>query len=385
MTGSVFEVCPVLLQSVSAAGLIFILIFAVLSSKICTQAAGPAMYEKNRKLLCSHERYMEADGMEQGFFYDITTFGEILIDFTCCGINGEGIALFAQNPGGAPANVAVAAGRLGARAAFIGKAGADMHGEYLRNVLKQNGVEAKGLTLDPDYFTTLAFVDISANGERSFSFARKPGADTRLHNNEVNEEILDRTKIFHLGSLSLTDEPSRTAALYAVERAKSKGCIVSYDPNYRASLWKNEAEAVNQMRSLIQYADVIKISEEEMLLLTDSDTPEGAAKDLLDQGVVIAAITLGEKGAFVACKDGHAAVPAFESSVLDTNGAGDAFMGGFLYQLSKREKAIYEVKIDELKKYACFGNAAASLCVERRGAIPAMPTLEEVNKRLQSV
>ena len=200
--------------------------------------------------------------------YDITTFGEILIDFTWQGVNEEGQAVFAQNPGGAPANVAVAAAKLGARTAFLGKAGKDMHGEFLKEVLKKENVETDGMILDEKFFTTLAFVKTAENGERSFSFARKPGADTRIEKEEIHTVILDQTKIFHAGSLSLTDQPARDTTFYAVKRAKKNGSMISYDPNYRASLWKNEETAKEQMRSLIPYVDIMKISDEETELLT---------------------------------------------------------------------------------------------------------------------
>ena len=199
----------------------------------------------------------------QRSIYDITTFGEILIDFTSQDINEDGQMLYARNPGGAPANVAVAASRLGAHTAFIGKAGKDMHGEFLRSVLQREKVDTKGMLLDEDYFTTLAFVEVNENGERTFSFARKPGADTKLQKEEVDVDVLDRTNIFHVGSLSLTDQPARDTTFYAVRRAKNKGSVISYDPNYRASLWPDEKTAKKHMRSLVPYVDLMKISDEE--------------------------------------------------------------------------------------------------------------------------
>ena len=155
--------------------------------------------------------------------YDITTFGEILIDFTWQGVNEDGQTLFAQNPGGAPANVAVAVAKLGGHTAFIGKAGKDMHGEFLKSVLEKENVETEGMLLDEKYFTTLAFVNIDENGERTFSFARKPGADTRMEKEEIDVDILDKTHIFHVGSLSLTEQPARDTTHYAIRRAKEKG------------------------------------------------------------------------------------------------------------------------------------------------------------------
>ena len=313
--------------------------------------------------------------------YDITTFGEILIDFTWQGVNEEGQAVFAQNPGGAPANVAVAAAKLGARTAFLGKAGKDMHGEFLKEVLKKENVETDGMLLDEKFFTTLAFVKTAENGERSFSFARKPGADTRIEKEEIHTVILDQTKIFHAGSLSLTDQPARDTTFYAVKRAKKNGSMISYDPNYRASLWKNEETAKEQMRSLIPYVDIMKISDEETELLTGKEKPEEAAEILFQKGVKIIAVTLGSEGAYLYCKEGGIQIPGFASRAVDTNGAGDSFWGGFLYCISKAGKSPEMFGIEELKEYVRFGNAVASLCVEKKGAIPAMPTLEEVEKK----
>ena len=290
-------------------------------------------------------------------------------------------AVFAQNPGGAPANVAVAAAKLGARTAFLGKAGKDMHGEFLKEVLKKENVETDGMILDEKFFTTLAFVKTAENGERSFSFARKPGADTRIEKEEIHTVILDQTKIFHAGSLSLTDQPARDTTFYAVKRAKKNGSMISYDPNYRASLWKNEETAKEQMRSLIPYVDIMKISDEETELLTGKEKPEEAAEILFQKGVKIIAVTLGSEGAYLYCKEGGIQIPGFASRAVDTNGAGDSFWGGFLYCISKAGKSPEMFGIEELKEYVRFGNAVASLCVEKKGAIPAMPTLEEVEKK----
>ena len=206
--------------------------------------------------------------------YDITVFGEILIDFTSQGFNEDGQMLYARNPGGAPANVAVAAGRLGAHTAFLGKAGNDMHGKFLKSVLEEEKVDTSGLILDDQYFTTLAFVEVNENGERTFSFARKPGADTQIQKEEIEIDVLDKTSIFHIGSLSLTAQPARDTTLYAVKRAQKKGSIISYAPNYRASLWPDEKMARQQMRSLIPYVDLMKISDEETELLTDEKEVE---------------------------------------------------------------------------------------------------------------
>ena len=314
--------------------------------------------------------------------FDITALGEILIDFTYQGKNEDGQKLFAQNPGGAPPNALTAASRLGAKCAFLGKAGEDMHGRFLKDVLRQEGINTDGFLLDPQVFTTLAFVELSPEGERSFSFARKPGADTQISRAELKPEILKESKIFHVGSLSLTDEPARDATVYAVKTAKENGAIISYDPNYRASLWTCEEAAKEQMRSLIPYVDIMKISDEETALLTDFAEPEKAAAALGRQGVTLAVVTLGAEGAYVS-KDGKGLlVPGFKSSAVDTTGAGDSFWGGFLYQVCRSGKRPEEISLEEAAEFAKFANGVASLCVERRGGIPAMPELSEVMERI---
>lgn len=314
--------------------------------------------------------------------YDITALGEILIDFTYQGIGQNGQKMFAQNPGGAPANALTAAARLGAETAFLGKAGTDMHGYFLKNVLDQEGIDTSGFILDSRYFTTLAFVDLSPEGERMFSFARKPGADTKLEAGELKTVILKNSKIFHVGSLSLTDEPAKSATFAAIQTAKKAGAVISYDPNYRASLWKDEETAKREMRSLVPLSDVMKISDEEMELLTGETEPERAAAALLEQGVQIAAVTLGKDGAYIANREGGRIVPGFCSQVKDTTGAGDAFWGAFLFCLSRSESLHKELSLEQIASYAEFANAAASLCVERLGGIPAMPRMEEIKTRL---
>lgn len=166
---------------------------------------------------------------------DIAALGELLIDFTEAGYSKDGMKLFEQNPGGAPANLLTVASHMGYKTAFIGKVGTDMHGAFLKKTLQKEGIDTTALIEDEHYFTTLAFVEIDENGERNFSFARKPGADTQLRKEELDKELLRNCKIFHFGSLSLTDEPARSATLEAVKTAKETGALISYDPNYRAS------------------------------------------------------------------------------------------------------------------------------------------------------
>ncbi|MBQ3952699.1 MAG: carbohydrate kinase, partial [Ruminococcus sp.] len=198
---------------------------------------------------------------------DIVTIGEILIDLTYSG-RENGIPVYKANPGGAPANVAVAAARLGADTAFIGKVGADYYGDFLRKTMQDNGVDVAGMLTDTGAGTTLAVVSLSDSGERSFSFYRKNCADTLLDSSEVSLDLLGDTKFLHFGSVSLTDEPSRSATLFAAQKARELGATVTYDPNYREALWNSEAEAVEQMKSVLGMVDILKISDEELPLLT---------------------------------------------------------------------------------------------------------------------
>jgi fructokinase len=309
--------------------------------------------------------------------YDVTAMGELLIDFTPCGTSEAGRTLFEQNPGGAPANVLVAMSKLGLKTAFIGKVGEDMHGELLKQTLISNGVETKGLIEDPEVFTTLAFVQLK-DGERSFSFARKPGADTQIRADEVNMDILNQTRIFHFGSLSLTNEPARSATIYAVEQAKKAGALISYDPNYRAPLWPSQEAAEQEMRSVIKYVDIMKVSDEETKLLTGVEDPYEAAQILLDQGVKCVVITMGKDGAMLRTERFTVKEPSQTRKVVDTTGAGDSFWGGLLSRFAEEKVSPEELTQQQASDFIRFANIVAGLCVEKRGAIPAMPNRDDV-------
>lgn len=313
----------------------------------------------------------------------ITALGEILIDYTPMPRSAAGMQVFEQNPGGAPANVLACAVKLGRETAFIGKVGCDMQGEFLRQTVVDAGIDARGLISDPEAFTTLAFVSLSESGERSFAFARKPGADTRLRADELDEALLTDTAVLHIGSLSLTDEPARGATLKAIEIAKQAGAIISYDPNYRALLWPSKEAAMEQMRSVLDAVDIIKISDEETALLTDAEAPEAAAEKLLARGIPVVMVTLGADGALVATREGMQRVAGFKSDAVDTTGAGDSFWGGVLTCLTESGKRPAELSLAEAAAFARFGNAVAALCVRKRGAIPAMPEREAVLELLK--
>lgn len=315
---------------------------------------------------------------------DIVALGELLIDFTEAGKSAGGMKLFEQNPGGAPANMLAVASHMGYSTSFIGKVGKDMQGEFLKKTLENEGIGTQSLIMDEKYFTTLAFVEIDANGERNFSFARKPGADTQLLARELDRELLENCRVFHFGSLSLTDEPAKEATIEAVNIAKSSNAIISYDPNYRASLWKNEDTAVCAMKSVIPMVDIMKVSDEESLLLTGASDYLSAVHELIAMGPKLVAITLGADGVLISTNNRTGIIKGFKVKAIDTTGAGDSFWGGFVSSLLSLEKPVEELTGDEIRKCAVQGNATAALCVQKRGGIPAIPSKAEVEKFLKA-
>ena len=315
--------------------------------------------------------------------YDIVSLGELLIDFTDAGLSAQGMRLFERNAGGAPANVACCAAKIGRRTAFIGKVGKDMHGTFLKETLEANGVDTRGLCETDAAFTTLAFVALDEKGERSFSFARKPGADTQLAAKELDTELLASTKVLTVGSLSLTAEPARNATRQAVELAKKAGAWIAYDPNDRPALWDDREEAKKQMRSLLCSADILKVSEEEALLLTGHGLLGAATLALSDLGIPIVAVTRGEKGVLICVHGTLCEIAAFPVSVTDTTGAGDAFFGGFLTALTESGKALTDITAEEAADCARFGCAVAACSIQKRGAIPAMPTRAEAEEMMR--
>ncbi len=315
--------------------------------------------------------------------HDIVALGELLIDFTECGMSNAGNRLFEQNPGGAPANLLTAATKLGCKTALIGKVGKDMHGAFLKETLIGAGISVEYLIEDPDVFTTLAFVALSASGEREFSFARKPGADTCLRPDEISFDLIRNSRIFHFGSLSLTNDPARESTRKAIDFAKQNGVIVSYDPNYRASLWPDQETAKTWMKEHVASVDIMKIADNEVPLVTGETDLKAGAKKLNDMGVTCVAVTLGPDGAFVSIGGNTKTVGIWDAPVVDTTGAGDAFFGGFLSSFLKSGIPLSELTVDQAAEFARVGNATATLCVGKRGAIPAMPTPDEVEALLK--
>ncbi len=307
--------------------------------------------------------------------YDIVAIGEVLVDFTYAGKSENGMSLFEQNPGGAPANVAGACAKLGMNAGFIGKVGRDIHGDFLVKTLSDCGVDTRAVVYDKKAPTTLAYVSLDESGERSFSFSRNNSADVSLKAEELDRDMLVNTKILHFGSLSLTDEPVRSATLEACRIAKENGAIITYDPNYRPLLWDSEKEAVEKMKSVLGIADIIKISDEEMPLICGTVNVEKAAEMLYDMGIKVVVITLGADGVYVYGKFGGVKVRTEKVKVVDTTGAGDSFFGAFLQQLATKGILPEAITLEQARECAQFANHAAAVCVSGRGAIPSMLAL----------
>lgn len=308
---------------------------------------------------------------------DILAIGELLIDFTAI-TEKNGNIYYKQNAGGAPANVVCMAAKLGASTGFIGKIGKDMFGNYLKGILEERKVDTRGLILNKDFSTTLAFVKNGSHGERDFVFYRKNSADLNMKFSEVNLKLIDECKIFHFGALSLTSEPSKSATINAVEYAKAKGKIISYDPNWRPILWQSKEQAVQAMKNVLRYVDIIKVSEEELQIITDCGNLLPAIAKLLNMGIKIVCITQGAKGCIIATKSSVELYPAYKVDSVDTLGSGDSFLGGFLYKLLEKSKDITELTSDELYEMSDFANACGAITSMKHGAIPAMPDLKEV-------
>jgi fructokinase len=316
--------------------------------------------------------------------FDIVALGESLIDFTPEGKNGLGMQLFARNPGGAPANVLAMAAKLGASAAFIGMVGDDDFGHFLRLYMSQAGIDVSGLKMTAEVRTTLAFVQLSAEGDRSFTFYRRPGADICLRPEDADDRLLSGCGIFHFGSVSLTDEPCRSATLESARRAKECGAVISFDPNYRPPLWGGIEAARREILGALPLADIIKVSGEELELVTGQSDPAAGSQALMKYGARLVLVTLGEGGAYYRSPRAAGHVPAPQVDAVDTTGAGDAFTGALLYRLrglgTEGIAALSAAQLEGCVRFAC---AAGSLTTLGHGAIPAMPGREKIDACLR--
>ncbi len=310
---------------------------------------------------------------------DVAALGELLIDFTCVSRDTDGYPTMAAHPGGAPANFLAALAKFGAKTALLGKVGTDAFGRLLTGTLQNAGIETKGLIADDDVFTTLAFVTLDETGNREFSFSRKPGADTCIRFEELDLSLINEAKVFHFGTLSLTDEPARSATYRAVEYAKSKGKLITYDPNLRKPLWQSLETAKEQLLWGLCQADVVKISDEEVEFLFGL-SPEAGAKHILENyGVKLVFVTCGADGCFFKNANAEGMIPSLRGiKVIDTTGAGDIFGGSAVWkilQLGKAPDALNEAELREIVIFAC---TSAGLSTTRPGGISSVPECQDV-------
>ena len=314
---------------------------------------------------------------------DVVALGELLIDFATISADADGYPTMAAHPGGAPANFLAALTKFGAKTALLGKVGSDTFGKLLLNTLKKAGIETRGMVVTEDVFTTLAFVTFDETGDREFAFSRKPGADTCISFEELDLSLIDEAKVFHFGTLSLTDEPARSATYHAVEYARAKGKLVTYDPNLRKPLWKDLEEAKRQLLWGLGHADVVKISDEEVEFLFGLDVEAGAKHILENFGVKLVFVTCGAEGCFFknGKADGH--VPSLAGiSVIDTTGAGDIFGGSAVWKLLQTGKAPEDLEEAELRDIVRFACTSAGLSTTRSGGISSVPEYEQVLAKL---
>lgn len=311
--------------------------------------------------------------------YDIVALGELLIDFTQNGVSEQGNQLYEANAGGAPCNVLSMATSLGSKTAFIGKVGSDNFGRTLKDTISSIGIDTSGLIMDKKVHTTLAFVSLDENGDRSFSFCRNPGADMMLSQDELKEEILSNAKIFHFGTLSMTSETVKQATIKAIEVAKQNGGLLSFDPNLRKPLWGNLDLAKESMWYGISKCDILKISEDELTFITNEEDVDEAVEIIKNKysQIKIIFVTLGKNGSMFYYKDKKGFKETFKDvNTIDTTGAGDTFCGCMLNYLSNKD--LDNLDYYELNQKLEFANAASSIITTKKGSLKVMPKYNEI-------
>ena len=310
--------------------------------------------------------------------YDVVALGELLIDFTQNGISEQGNPVFEANPGGAPCNVLAMLQKLGHKTAFIGKVGTDGFGMQLKRALEETGIDTSGLCFDDEVHTTLAVVQTLEDGDRDFSFYRKPGADMMLRKSEVNVELLKACRIFHFGSLSLTDKEVREATRFAVTEAKKAGALISFDPNLRKPLWNSLEEAKEQISYGMAQCHILKISDDEITWFTGEMDYTRAVEILNNQyHIPLICVSMGRAGSRAYYRGELVeAAPFLQESTIETTGAGDTFMGCLLHGVL--ETGLERLNRETLKSILCYANAAASIITTRKGALRVMPEKDEI-------
>jgi fructokinase len=310
---------------------------------------------------------------------DIVTLGEVLIDMFPAELGRSlvEVSAFRPKPGGAPANVAVAAVRLGAESAFVGKVGDDAFGHHLADVLRQEGVEVRGMRYDPEARTGIAFIAMPDENSYDMLFYRNPGADMRLRADELDLNLLRNTRAFHFGSLSLIQEPSRSATLQAVRMARDRGALISFDVNYRPDLW-SPAEAREQVLTTLPAVNLLKVNEIELDLLTGHSDPDRGSQALMAHGPDLCVVTLGPDGSFFRSAEGGEHVPPFRVKTVDATGCGDAFVAGLIWQLISGEEWREQLSVPRMRQVLRYANAVGALTSLTLGVIPALPTAAQV-------
>ena len=316
--------------------------------------------------------------------FDVTTLGELLIDFTENGSSSQGNPLLEANPGGAVCNVLAMLEKLGKKTAYIGKVGQDMFGTQLKEAVEEVGIDTRNLIMDPVYHTTLAFVHTYPDGDRDFSFYRDPGADMMLTKEEVSEELIRDSRIFHFGTLSSTHPGVREATRYAIDVAKDAGCIITFDPNLRPPLWKSLEDAKVEIEYGMSKCDVLKISDNEVEFMCGTDDyDKGAAMIQEKYNIPLVLITMGKAGSRAYYKGMIVEVaPFLQENTIETTGAGDTFCASTLNYIL--EHGLDNLTEKNLKELLTFANAAASLITTRKGALRVMPAKQEVLDFIES-
>ena len=317
--------------------------------------------------------------------YDVVALGELLIDFTQNGISEQGNPLFEANPGGAPCNVLAMVSKLGHKTAFVGKVGKDSFGKQLKDTLEEVGIDATNLTMDEEVHTTLALVHTFADGDRDFAFYRNPGADMMLTEKEIPEELIQNSKIFHFGTLSMTHEGVRAATKKALDIAKKEGCVISFDPNLRPPLWDSLDSAKEQVLYGLQFCDILKISDNEIQWLTGKEDYTDGVNWILDRfQIPLILVSMGREGSRAYYKGNMVeAKPFLQKNTIETTGAGDTFEGCVLHYILQH--GLEDLTEENLAEMLRFANAAAALITTRKGALRVMPSREEVNRVLESI
>ncbi len=313
------------------------------------------------------------------------SFGELLVDMVSPADATLGEAHnFLKAPGGAPANVAVGLARLSVPSAFVGQVGDDPFGIWLRETVAEEGVDTTHLFHSATARTTIAFVATRRDGKKDICFYRNPGADALLRPADISNSVFDGARLFHCGSVSLSLSPCREAQFHAAKQARKHGLLVSFDPNWRPSLWDDFDLARQLIWQMMPLSDVVKVADEEWEFVTGTtDFAEGAAK-IRAQGPKLVVVTRGADGAYFDCEAARGDVPGFKAAAMDTLGAGDAFVAGLLSRLLQFATFGDALNETSLRKILRFANACGAIATQTPGAIPALPTEAQVTAFLQS-